>query len=160
MNVVEKGRSAIGKPFAGKASILLFAVLVLTMGASRAQANDVDAPSMPAIVALDALQVTVPDVDNPSGVDFTASLDHATIDSYELDILRPDSTVLQTLNLGKPTPDASNTVHAPLNVQPVAFGVGYTVRVRAKAGTAFSPYALSVNKFNRVPGGPSKVTLK
>lgn len=102
----------------------------------------------------------VPDVNNPSAVTFTASADHASIDSYELDILRPDGTVLQTLNLGKPTPDATNTVTAPLNVQPIAFAAGYSVRVRAKAATAVSDYAVSVNKFNRVPGSPTKLTIK
>lgn len=104
--------------------------------------------------------VSAQDVNNPSGVTFTASTDHATIDSYELDILRPDATVLQTLNLGKPTPDATQTCTAPLNVQPVAFGNGYSVQVRAKAGTAVSANAVSVNKFNRVPGSPSKVIAK
>lgn len=113
-----------------------------------------------AVIALASAVVVAQDVDNPSGVQFTISADHAAIDSYELDILRPDGTVLQTLNLGKPTPDANGTVVAPLNVQPVAFGVGYTVRVRAKAGTATSDYANSLNKFNRVPGGPSKVVVK
>lgn len=100
------------------------------------------------------------DVNNPSALAFTASADHALVDSYEADILRPDGTVLQTLNLGKPTPDATSTITAPLNVQPIAFAVGYSVRVRAKAGTAVSDYALSANKFNRVPGAPSKLTLK
>lgn len=100
------------------------------------------------------------DVNNPSAVQFTASTDHGLIDAYELDILRPDGTVLQTLNLGKPTPDATNTCTAPLNVQPIAFASGYTVRVRAKAGTAVSDYAIGQNKFNRVPGPPTKVTVK
>lgn len=104
--------------------------------------------------------VSAQDVNNPSGVTFTASPDHATVDSYELDILRPDATVLQTLNLGKPTPDATQTCTAPLNVQPVAFGNGYSVQVRARAGTAVSANAVSVNKFNRVPGSPSKVIAK
>lgn len=105
-------------------------------------------------------QAQVADVDNPGSLQWTASVDHATLDSYELDILRPDATVLQTLNLGKPTPDATQTCTAPLNVQPIAFGSGYSVRLRAKAGTAFSVYAASLNKFNRVPGGPSKVVVK
>jgi hypothetical protein len=104
--------------------------------------------------------VSAQDVNNPSGVTFTASADHATVDSYELDILRPDNSVLQTLNLGKPTPDATQTCTAPLNVQPVAFGNGYSVQVRAKAGTAVSANAVSLNKFNRVPGAPSKVIAK
>ncbi len=101
----------------------------------------------------------VPDVDNPSAVTFTPSVDHALIDSYELDIVRPDGSVLQTINLGKPTPVA-NVITASINVQPVAFAVGYTTRVRTKAGTAVSTDAISVNKFNRRPGGPSNLQNK
>jgi hypothetical protein len=101
-----------------------------------------------------------PDVNNPSAIAFTASADHSGIDSYEVDILRPDGSVLQTLNIGKPVPDASNTCTAPLNVQPIAFANGYSVRLRAKAGTAVSDYAVSENKFNRVPGSPTKVVVK
>jgi hypothetical protein len=100
------------------------------------------------------------DVNNPTGVEFAASVDHAVIDSYELDILRPDNSVLQTLNLGKPAPGVNNLIHANINVQPVSFGVGYSVRVRAKAGTAASDYVVSSNKFNRVPGGPGAPVLK
>ena len=112
-------------------------------------------------IARPAMAQAVPaDVDNPSQVLFTPSVDHALIDSYELDILRPDGTVLQTLNLGKPAPDATNTCAANINVQPVAFNTGYSVRLRAKAGTAYSVYTASLNKFNRVPGGPSKLIIK
>lgn len=105
-------------------------------------------------------QTLVPDVRNPTAVEFTPSVDHALVDSYELDIVKPDGTVLQTLNVGKPVPDATNTCRATLNVQPIAFGVGYALKVRARAGTAVSDDAVSVNKFIRAPGGPSKVTLK
>lgn len=101
----------------------------------------------------------VPDVKNPSAVEIGPSPDHATIDSYELDILRPDGTVLQTLNLGKPTP-VNGVITAPVNVQPAAFGVGYSLRVRVKAGTATSDYVVSSNKFDRVPGAPSKLVAK
>ena len=113
-------------------------------------------------VSLSAAQLPTPpaDINNPSGIQFTPSTDHANVDSYELDILRPDGTVLQTLNVGKPTPDANNVCTAPINVQPITFGVGYTMRLRAKAGTAYSDYTPSENKFNRVPGGPSKLVLK
>lgn len=105
-------------------------------------------------------QTPPPDVDNPSAVTFTPSPDHAAIESYELDIVRPDGTVLQTLNIAKPTPDATNTCTANINVQPVAFGTGYWVQIRAKAGTAQSESVVSLNKFNRKPGGPSKPVLK
>jgi hypothetical protein len=112
------------------------------------------------LVFVPSAQAQTPDVNNPSAVQFTPSADHSLIDSYELDILRPDGTILQTLNVGKPVPDATNTCTAPINVQPVAFAVGYSVRLRAKAGTAVSEYAISENKFNRVPGGPAKIILK
>ena len=108
-----------------------------------------------------AAQTVPPDVKNPSAVTFTPSADHAAITGYELDIIKPDGvTVLQTLNVGKPTPDATNTCTAPINVQPIAFASGYSVRVRAIAGTSKSDDAISLNKFERAPGAPSKVTAK
>lgn len=102
------------------------------------------------------------DVKNPSAVTFIADPDHALLDGYELDIMKPDGvTVVQTLNLGKPTcAPTTNLCTVALSVQPVAFGTGYSVRVRSKAGTATSDYVISENKFNRAPGGPSKVVLK
>lgn len=102
---------------------------------------------------------TVPDVTNPSAIVFTPSTDHALLDSYELDILRPDGSVLQTINVGKPA-IVNAECTAPVNVQPIAFASGYSMRLRAKAGTAFSPYTVSVNKFDRAPGGPSKLIAK
>ena len=100
------------------------------------------------------------DVNNPSKVTFTVSSDHAAVTGYELDILRPDGSVLQTLNLGKPTPDGAGTVEAPLNVQPVTFGKGYAVQVRAVANEALSDNVVSENKFNSLPGGPAKVAVR
>jgi hypothetical protein len=81
------------------------------------------------------------------------------VSSYELDILRADGSVLQTINIGKPAP-VSNLCKAPINVQPVAFGKDYSVRLRAIAGTASSDYSVTSNKFERAPGGPSKVIVK
>jgi hypothetical protein len=113
-----------------------------------------------ALLLITATLYAQSDVNNPTGIEFTASTDHAGIDSYEVDILRPDESVLQTLNIGKPVPDASNTITATINVQPIAFATGYSVRVRARAGTAVSDYAVSINKFNRVPGGPGRPTIR
>lgn len=97
-------------------------------------------------------------VTNPRGLTFTASADHLTIDGYSLDILRADSTVAATADLGKPTP-VTNVCTVTLNSQSLAFGNGYSVRVRARAATAVSDWALSVNTFNRVPGAPGRPTL-
>lgn len=99
------------------------------------------------------------DVNNPTAVTWTASADHATVDGYTVEILRPDGSLLQTLDALKPTPDATNTCRFSLSVQSVAFASGYSVRVRARAGTAVSDWSLSVNKFNRVPGKPGVVTV-
>lgn len=114
-------------------------------------------------VAVPASAQTPPaDVNNPNAVAFTPSVDHAQLDRYDIEILRPDGSVLQTINAGKPVPDATNTCTVPLNVQPVSFGTGYSVRVRSVAGTAKSgdTEGLSQNKFNRVPGGPTKAVVK
>jgi hypothetical protein len=134
---------------------ILAAALVLGLGF----AASVTAAELPSRSLVTTVQTVVPDVNNPTAISFTPSTDHASIDSYEMDILRPDGTVLQTLNIGKPAPDATNTCVAAINVQPVKFGVGYSVRLRALAGGAASDYVNSDNKFNRVPGAPSKVKV-
>jgi hypothetical protein len=112
-----------------------------------------------AFAAPAAAQTAEAQIKNPSAVEFEPSTDHALVSAYELDILRPDGSVLQTINLGKPAP-VLNICKASINVQPVAFGKDYSVRVRALAGTAASDYALSLNKFERAPGSPSKVIAK
>lgn len=107
------------------------------------------------------LPATAPNIDNPSGVQWCPSADHATVDSYEVDIVRADGTLVQTLNVGKPAVSATDgSCTAAVNVQPVAFSVGYSMRIRAKAGTAVSADTVSLNKFNRVPGGPAKLLIK
>jgi hypothetical protein len=104
-------------------------------------------------------QTAEPQVKNPGAVEFEPSADHALVGAYELDILRPDGSVLQTINLGKPSP-IEGICRSAINVQPVAFGKDYSVRLRALAGSAASDYALSLNKFERAPGSPSKVVAK
>lgn len=101
------------------------------------------------------------DVNNPKAVSWVASTDHALIDGYTIDLLKPDGvTVLQTLDGGKPSVSTAGECAFALNVQPVAFGVGYSVRVRARASTAISEWSVSVNKFNRTPGKPGVVTIQ
>jgi hypothetical protein len=60
------------------------------------------------VLAQCTLPTAAPDVDNPSAVAWCPSADHTLLDGYELDILRPDATVLQTLNLGKPVISATD----------------------------------------------------
>lgn len=136
--------------------LLAFIALLCVPNTARAAESPLASRDLSSIVA----QVPAPNVVNPSGYDFTASLDHATIDRYEVDILKADGTLLQTLNIGKPTPNASNVISAPLNVQPVSFGVNYSLQARACAGTVCSDNAPSVNKFDRKPGKPGGGTAK
>ncbi len=99
-------------------------------------------------------------VKNPSRAEWTCSADHAVIDGYRLDIMDKTGAVLQTLDMGKPTPDATNTCAGALNVQPVKFDTNYVARIRAYAGAAESDNSTNSNAFDRVPGKPSNVVLK
>ena len=64
---------------------------------------------------------------------FTASLDHATVTSYEARV-RPEgsATIVATRNLGKPAPDVDNRiiVNIASTLTPLASG-NYTVSVAA-----------------------------
>jgi hypothetical protein len=102
-------------------------------------------------------QAQIPPVKNPNAVEFT-SADHATITGYEVDILS-GATVISTLVLGKGTL-AGGIVTLPLNVQPIAFGT-YTLRIRAVASaTLKSENSVPSDPWDRVPGPPSKPTIK
>jgi hypothetical protein len=107
-----------------------------------------------------AAQTPPPDVNNPTKVEWTASTDHATIDGYTLEIVNAANVVIQTIDAGKPTPDANNVCTVNLNVQPVTFGSGYYITAAARANNVFSTRTVSLNKFNRVPGAPTKPTVK
>lgn len=104
------------------------------------------------------LHAQVPPVKNPAAVEFT-SADHATVTGYEIDILTSTGAVLTTLSLGKGTL-ADGVVTLPLNVQPIAFGV-YTLRLRAVASpTLKSANSAVSDPWERVPGAPSRPTIK
>lgn len=99
----------------------------------------------------------VPPAKNPTAVEFM-SADHAAVTGYEVDILT-GTTVLTTLSLGKGAL-AGGIVTLPLNVQPIAFGT-YTLRVRAVASpTLKSENSVVSDPWDRVPGAPSKPTIK
>jgi len=98
---------------------------------------------------------------NPREVTFTASLDHAQIDSYRIGYFLAGATdPVQETDLGKPTPDATQTCLATINTQPLAFGAAYTAKIRAIAGDVSSEWSTPSNPFDRVPGPPSKPVVK
>ncbi len=104
----------------------------------------------------------VPAVKNPVGLAFTSS-DHnnTAVTGYEIDIVRPDGTVAQTLTIAKSaTTVVAGEVVVALSVQPIAFG-SYTFRARTVASVPVNGSLVSVNSvpsdsWDRVPGAPSK----
>jgi hypothetical protein len=98
---------------------------------------------------------------NPSVATFTASVDHAQLSSYSIGFFLPGATdPVQTSDLGKPTPDATQTCTVTLNVMPLTFGAAYVAKVKAVAGAVSSDWSTASNPFDRVPGPPSKPVVK
>lgn len=96
---------------------------------------------------------------NPTRVCFEVSADHDSLDSYAFDIIDPGGTVIQTIDMGLPTPvltgEGTRWISWPnLNVMPTTFGVGYTSVVRAVAASAVSPDSDVSNLWDRTPGRP------
>ena len=101
-------------------------------------------------------------VKNPSTLLFTASVDHSSLSSYEVDIKRAsDSTVVSFFDIGKPTPNTDGVV--TYNIQPrimsLSFGT-YFVVVRAVAGALKSADSNVSNNLDRVPGPPSSTKVQ
>lgn len=97
---------------------------------------------------------------NPTAVQFTASADHTDVTSYIIGYFLPGaSNPVQEADLGKPTPDGSNVITAPIAIRPLGFGQGFTAKVRAVAGSASSEWSLASNPFGRVPAAPANVTV-
>lgn len=110
-----------------------------------------------ALILIVALQV--PPVKNPTAIEFS-SPDHAQLSGYEVDIrLDSDDSLVQTLNIAPPDPLPSGTIRLTLNVQPVKFG-SYHFVVRAIAGGLESDNSPASDRWDRVPGPPSKPVVK
>ncbi len=98
---------------------------------------------------------------NPNALIFIPSVDHATLTSYEADIVNSSGAIVQTISLGKPVPNSNNEITVPLNVQPVSFGT-YTIRVRSMGVDAATKAPISgvpstaTEQWDRSPGPPSK----
>lgn len=110
---------------------------------------------------LAVVPATAQAIRNPSVATFTASVDHAQIDKYVIGYFLPGASApVQTADLGKPTPDATQTCQVTLNTMPLSFGKDYTAKVKAVAGTAESDWSSPSNFFDRAPGPPSKPVVK
>jgi hypothetical protein len=97
---------------------------------------------------------------NPTGVEFTASADHAALSSYEIGwFLGAAVDPVSMVDIGKPTPDASNLCKATISVMPLPFNQ-YTAKVRAKAGTVYGEWSDPSNVFFRAPGKPGGPVIK
>ena len=91
---------------------------------------------------------------NPTRVCFIASSDHPIIDAYALDIFDMGGGLINTIDLGLPTPDANNWISWDmLNVMPVGFGL-YFCEVRALGGGVSSSPSDPSNNWDRAPGRP------
>lgn len=100
-------------------------------------------------------------IKNPRQLAFTSS-DHALVDRYEIDVLKLDGSVVQTLTVQKAdtsVDSATGDILVSLNVQPIAFGQ-YQFRVRAVAGTVSSDNSANSDTWERAPGQPGKPAVK
>jgi len=112
------------------------------------------------LLFLGCSEATAQAVKNPSGAEFTSSVDHLVITSYEIGwFLIGAPEPVSMVNIGKPAPDGSNRCVVQINVMPLAFN-DYVAKIRAYAGTLVSDWSEASNIFQRVPGPPSKLVVK
>ena len=98
-------------------------------------------------------------VKNPTIVEVASCPDHDQDTGHEIDIVRTDGTVLQTIQAGDPPSGGGGLVSFSINVQPVTFG-SYTFVVRATATGVSSPDSPASDVWQRSPGSPSKPVAK
>jgi hypothetical protein len=112
------------------------------------------------LLALSASLAQAQTLKNPKNAEFEPSPDHAQITKYVIGFFLPGATdPVQTADLGKPTPNASNIIAVPINVQPLTFGAAYIAKVQAWAGTLVSEWSLPSNPFDRTPGPPARAPV-
>ena len=99
---------------------------------------------------------------NPRTLEFTPSVDHAAASGYTLGYFLPGATdPVQTVSLGKPTPNAQNVCTATINTMPLAFGLDYTGKLKTIISPGLeSEWSEPSNPFDRVPGPPGKPAIK
>lgn len=97
-------------------------------------------------------------IKNPSALAFTCP-DHALDNQHEIDIVRADGTVVQTILGGDPPLNAAGEVVVPVNLQPIAFGT-YTFVARAVSGTSKSDNSAPSATWERAPGKPTNLIVR
>lgn len=122
-------------------------------------------PLLLAVLAIAAPATAQTNVTNPTRAEFTASLDHAAITSYEIAWFSGAAQVGAVVDLGKPTPDANQLCTATIQVMPLTFAT-YTAKVRAKVVTGlvgapiYSEWSAASNAFDRAPGNSGTPIIK
>lgn len=99
---------------------------------------------------------------NPRTLEFTPSVDHAAATSYTLGYFLPGATSpVQTVDIGKPAPNAQNVCTVTINTQPLTFGIDYIGKLKTiiSAGVE-SEWSEPSNPFDRTPGQPGKPVIR
>lgn len=102
-------------------------------------------------------------ITNPTKVVFTASPSHAAVDRYELrHFLVGGTAPVQVQNLGKPTPDATNTITAPITALPISTTNQYYAKVAAinAIGEGVSTASAESYFFVGAPEAPTNVSVR
>jgi len=114
-----------------------------------------------ALLGLLASAASAQNVTNPSVLTFTASIDHAVLTSYVVGFFAAGAQEpMQESDIGKPTPDGTNTVTVTVNTRPIAFGMDYTVKVKSVAGSIVGEWSSASNPWNRRPGKPGDPAIR
>jgi hypothetical protein len=98
-------------------------------------------------------------VKNPTLVIVPACPDHDQDTGHEIEILTPQGSSVQVLQVGDPPREPNGEVRFQVNVQPIKFGQ-YVVVVRATAGAVKSDNSPPSDAWERVPGAPSKPAVQ
>jgi hypothetical protein len=91
-------------------------------------------------------------VRNPTVVEFTVSVDHATVTRYEFGFFLGGAEPVQTADLGKCTPNASQICTQSIPSYPI--GATYTAKLRAYVDATSGDWSDASNPFFRTPAPP------
>ena len=133
------------------ALVLVSVALAATVALVSAQSKPTPRP-----LPRKPVQASAPPVSNPVALEFEFS-DWAQATGYQVDIIDAETlAVKQTLRFNaQPAVAGTNTLHLPVNVQPVAHGL-YAFVARAVLPDSVSPSSEPSDPWQRLPGPPGK----